>query len=314
MKILVCPLNWGLGHATRCIPIIQKLLAEKNEVIIAADGSPLQLLRQEFPSLRWIEFPSYKVQYSSKNSQIATILKWLPFILYGIVKEHYWLKKIIAQEHFDKVISDNRFGLWNRKIHSIYITHQLMIKMPRNNKMLEWIAWKLHRFIIQNYNECWIPDTENAPGLSGDLAHKYPLPNNAKFIGPISRFQNLPYIPSQKKFEVVVIVSGLEPQRTLFEQKMIQLHKENSYQTLIIQGQPQQKITTQKIGNITLISHLPAIEMASLLKNADKIFARSGYSTIMDLFTLNCLSKAVFFPTPGQTEQIYLSEIHSTNT
>jgi predicted glycosyltransferase len=50
------------------------------------------------------------------------------------------------------------------------------------------------------------------------------------------------------------------------------------------------------------------------LKNADKIFARSGYSTIMDLFTLNCLSKAVFFPTPGQTEQIYLSEIHSTNT
>ena len=35
-RILVAPLDWGIGHATRCIPIIQQLITHNYEVIIAS--------------------------------------------------------------------------------------------------------------------------------------------------------------------------------------------------------------------------------------------------------------------------------------
>ena len=182
-KVLVCPLNWGLGHATRCVPIIREQLAAGNEVVICADGYPLEFLRQEFPALRTIELPSYPIRYSKRKSQVMAMLRFLPILLKGIYVENKWLKKLLRQEHFDVIISDNRFGLWNRDIHSIYITHQVMIKMPKGLKWLEPIGYAMHRQIINKFNECWIPDFAENGGLSGDLSHKYELPANAKFIG-----------------------------------------------------------------------------------------------------------------------------------
>jgi predicted glycosyltransferase len=310
MKILICPLNWGLGHATRCVPIIRQLLTEGHEPVIAADGFPLEFLRQAFPALRFIELPSYPISYSSGNSQKSALFFSIPKIIRGIVNEHQWLESILNTEHFDRIISDNRFGLWNKRIHSTYITHQLMVKMPSGLKVFEPLIWLIHRSLILRYNECWIPDKKEKNGFSGHLTHKYPLPKNAQFIGILSRFQDLKTILPDTTYEVVAIISGIEPQRTLFEKSLIERFRDAGFKSLIISGQPQDQHFEKTIGDITLVSHLPDSDMASVLIGSKTIICRAGYSTIMDLSALNCLHKAEFIPTPGQTEQEYLARIH----
>lgn len=310
MKVLICPLNWGLGHATRCVPLIRKLITEGHEPVLVADGYPLHFLRQEFPSLRFIDFPSYSVYYASGKSQVSAMLFNLPSIVRGIIDEHRWLKNLLQTEHFDQIISDNRFGMWSKHIHSVYITHQLMIKMPMGLKFLEPLVHFIHKTVINRYDECWIPDTKENGGLSGDLAHEYPLPRNAKFIGTLSRFEGMETTTPTADYEVVAIVSGVEPQRTALEDHLIQKYKNRAEKILIVSGQPQQKQTKHQTGNITLVSHLSTHELAAAFLGAKKIISRSGYSTIMDLEALKCLQKAEFIPTPGQTEQEYLFSIH----
>ncbi len=308
MKILVCPLNWGLGHATRCVPIIRKFLSEGHEVVLAADGFPLEFLCQQFPDLRFVELPSYHIRYSSGKTQVFAMLWNLRPIISGIKREHKWLKKELKTEHFDLVFSDNRFGLWSKKTHCIFMTHQLMIKMPLTLKLLEPLAWFIHRSIIKRYTECWIPDKEGKGNFSGDLSHKYPLPPNGKFIGTISRFKNYVTDKVDETYDVVAVLSGVEPQRSIFEHQLIQRFQHSYKKMLIICGQPSSKSRTYHIGDVTLVSHLPDEELVPILKGAKKIISRSGYSTIMDLEALGCLEKTEFIPTPGQTEQEYLAK------
>ena len=310
MKILICPLNWGLGHAVRCVPLIRRLINEGNDIVIASDGYPLALLQQEFPSLSTVEIPSYHIRYSSGKSQTFAMLRNMPRIVGGVVREHRWLKQYLKTSDIDMVISDNRFGLWSKQAKSVYITHQLMIKMPRGLKWLEPIAWRFHRMFISRYSACWIPDTSGDDNLSGDLAHKYPLPKNAKFIGILSRFQGLENIAPNPDFTTICVLSGVEPQRSIFEEDLIERFRDSPAPTLIVRGQPQAEKQTSQIDSVTLISHLSTEEMAAYFRGAAKIISRSGYSTIMDLVMLNCLSKAELIPTPGQTEQEYLSEYH----
>lgn len=310
-KILICPLNWGLGHASRCVPIIREELRKGNEVLIASDGFPLVFLRLQFPELRFIELPSYPIEYSKGKSQFFAMLRFLPQLYLGIKRENKWLKHFLQKEHFDMVISDNRFGLWNKSTQSIYITHQIMVKMPKDLHFLEPIGYRLHKKIIERYDECWIPDVEENGGLSGDLSHKYPLPKNAKFIGIRSRFSELKDVSSNFGFDRVVVISGVEPQRTIFEKSMIEKYQYKNEKTLIVQGLPSEENYPKKTGGITIFPHLKDKELATVLKGCKEIICRAGYSTIMDLSVLNCLQKAVFYPTPGQTEQEYLAEYHT---
>jgi len=310
MKILICPLNWGLGHATRCVPVVRQLLADGHEPVLVSDGYPLEFLRQEFPTLRFIEYPSYPVFYAAGKSQVGAMIISFPNILKGILNEHTWLRNLLQTEQFDQVISDNRFGMWNKQVHSIYITHQLMVKMPFYLKFLEPLVHRIHKAFINRYDECWIPDVEGKIGLSGDLSHKYPLPLHAAFIGPLSRFREMENTQPDARFKVVAVISGVEPQRTIFEKSLIDRFKNADYSTLIVAGLPQSEKIVEQINSITLISHLHDQELASVLLGATKIISRSGYSTIMDLKALNCLYKAEFIPTPGQTEQEYLKLIH----
>jgi len=311
MKILVCPLNWGLGHATRCVPIIKNFIAEGHEPVVVSDGFPLEFLRQEFPTIRFIELPSYSIHYSKGNSQTVAMLKNTPSIIAGIYKEHQWLKALLKTEHFDQVISDNRFGLWNHQVTSIYISHQLMIKMPKGLKLLEPLVWLIHRMIIHQYDTCWIPDEKENGGLSGDLSHKFPVPKNATFIGTLSRFKNTAKIHPNKEFEVVAILSGVEPQRTRLELELMERFQHKNLKTLIVQGLPENLKQEKIVGNVTLCSNLSSAKMAAVLIGAKNIISRSGYSSIMDLSVLNCLEKVEFIPTPGQTEQEYLALYHT---
>ncbi len=309
-KILICPLNWGLGHATRCVPLIRQLLTEGHEPVILADGYPLEFLKQEFPSLRFIELPSYNVYYAAGKSQVGAMIYNLPQIIRGIVQEHVWLHNFLKTERFDRIISDNRFGMWNKRIHSVYITHQVMVKMPNGLKFLEPLIYRMHKGFINRYHECWIPDNKENGWFSGDLSHKYPLPANARFIGILSRFKDLKNIVPNTNYDQVCVVSGVEPQRTIFENQLIEKYKYGASKTLILSGKPQKQNIKKESGIMDIVSHLPDSELAAVFLGAKKIIARSGYSTIMDLASLNCLHKAEFIPTPGQTEQEYLADLY----
>ena len=285
-------------------------MSDGHEPVVVADGFPLAFLQQEFPSLRFIEFPSYAVYYAAGKSQVGAMLFNLPNIIAGIIREHFWLKDLLQSEHFDQVISDNRFGMWSRRTHSIYMTHQVMVKMPQGLQFLEPLVHRIHKAFINRYDECWIPDREK-DGLSGDLSHKYSLTANAKFIGTLSRFQGMVNVEPNMDYEVVAVVSGIEPQRTMFENDLFLRYKDRPEKVLIVCGQPKAERIERQIGNVTLVLHLSDQKMAAALLGAKKIICRSGYSSIMDLDVLNCLHKAELVSTPGQTEQEYLKAIHS---
>jgi UDP:flavonoid glycosyltransferase YjiC (YdhE family) len=303
-RILVSPLNWGLGHATRCIPIIRLLIKKNATVIIAAEGRPLALLQQEFPNLEFIHLKGAAISYPNNGSMILKMILSIPKIIGGIISEHRALKKIIIEKKIDVVISDNRFGLWNKDIKSIFITHQMMIKSPFAEKLLH----RIHLFFIKKYDECWIPDIEGPINFSGDLSHKFIIPNNAFFIGIQSRFNNEePLVPGKSGYDVMAIISGPEPQRSIFEKLILQEIKQTSLKALVVCGKTDISQKTEFINNIEVISHLSSEEMETAILRSKIIISRSGYSTVMDLATLG--KKAVFIPTPGQTEQEYLAKI-----
>jgi uncharacterized protein (TIGR00661 family) len=306
-RILICPLNWGIGHASRCIPVIRTLLDEGVEVIIAADGRPLILLQKEFPQLETVVLKGYDPRYPSFGSMAWKMFLTMFPILIGIWKEHRKLRKIIREYKIDAVISDNRFGLWTRKVPCVYITHQLMIKAPWHLKLTEPFLHLFHRFFINRFDRCWVPDLIGDENLSGHLSHLYPIPAHVEFIGPLSRFKNRNEVQVQYGL-ILAIISGPEPQRTIFEQLIFQQLTAYHQPAVIVSGITEAE-TVEQHGNLILYSHLKTDKLEALIQKASFVICRSGYSTLMDLAILK--KKAVFIPTPGQTEQEYLAEYHS---
>ena len=315
MKILVAPLNWGLGHASRCVPLVQRLLNEGNEVILGGDGESLTLLRRHFPKLRYTYLAPLNLRYSKGTRQVWAMLRALPKLIRWSMKDHLMLKALLNEEPIDRVISDNRFGLYSKKTECIYITHQLHIMLPRGWRWAERIASRMHARIYTRFNKVWVPDYEDTQKrLAGELSHlkkeqrtKYKV----QFIGPLSRFQNNPSIPNNPSYSIVAVLSGLEPHRTLLEQEIIALYTGKEEQVLIVQGLMHRPNTRIKRENITIVPSMPDSELAAALLGAKHIIARSGYSTIMDLSALGILDKAELIPTPGQPEQEYLATLYN---
>ncbi len=305
-KVLVCPLDWGLGHATRCIPLIRSLLSEDAEVLIAADGSPLVLLKEEFPALKFIGLPGYNIRYSKWLSMTVSMLLQSPKIIFNILLEHRRLKKIICEHKIDCVISDNRYGLWNRSVHTIFITHQLSIKCPVGLKFLEPLLYRINHCFIKKYDECWVPDSAGENNLSGELSHQIRLPHNGMFVGLLSRFDSTIEKTAEKKYDLLAIISGPEPHRSLLLHNVLAQLKELNISSLVVSGEPQKNYDRMINGNIRLVSHLSSNAMKEAIMQSEVVICRAGYSGIMDLVSLR--KKAILIPTPGQTEQEYLSE------
>ena len=309
MLVLVAPLNWGLGHATRCVPLIRRLLGEGHEVVLGGDGDSLTLLRRHFPELRFIPLAPLRLRYSSGRSQVGAMLRALPRLLRSSIEDHMMLRTYLQQYPFDMVISDNRFGLYTRRTKCVYLTHQLYIRLPRGWRWLEPLARALHARIYNRYTEVWVPDYQDpARSLSRELSHR-PGTTNSKlrYIGPLSRFEGMTEESDRYRADVVAILSGLEPQRTMLEQQLKQRYRDSQQQVLIVQGLVGRPRTTLRRGCITIVPQLSDTEMRGALLHARHIIARSGYSTIMDLHTLGVLDRAELIPTPGQPEQQYLA-------
>ena len=305
-RILVCPLDWGLGHATRCIPLIEELQRQGAVVVIAASGRPSALLTEVFPHNEHIYFPGYEVRYPKSNLALSMLMQ-MPKLFYSIYKEHRELLKIIEAHRIDAVISDNRFGLFTKKIPCIFMTHQIFIKAPRAYNFIEPVLYKINGTFIRQYKACWVPDVATEDNLSGALAHFGILPERTIYIGPLSRFKigknnNDKHL---KRWDLLVLLSGPEPQRSFFEEKILEQLKDTLLNVLFIRGVPGEAPIASSNKNTTIKNHLPTTEMQEALLLADLVLCRPGYSSIMDLAQLQ--KKAVFVPTPGQTEQEYLA-------
>lgn len=300
-KILVAPLNWGLGHATRCIPIINALIKANYEPILASDGNALLLLQKEFPFLKNIELPSYNIKYSKsgKNLKFKLLLS-VPTVIAAVKKEHKIIAQLIKKENISGIISDNRFGAYNATIPSVYITHQLNVLSGNTTG----ITSKTHQKIIKNFNECWVPDFEGEQNYSGNLSHLEANDLSIKYIGILSRLKP---IKSEIKNDLLVLLSGPEPQRTLLENKVLKELKNYDKKVLFVRGtlNNNEKLVASK--NIKVIDYLLGSELEKAISDSKIVIARSGYSTIMDLAVLG--KKAFFIPTPGQFEQEYLAKL-----
>jgi len=296
-RILVAPLDWGIGHATRCIPIIYSLIRHNYEVIIAADGRSLHLLITEFPALEAIRLSGYNIKYPTYLPMSISMLFQSPKILIGIKKEHKLLENIIDDYKVDGVISDNRFGLSTKKVPCAFITHQLQIQSPYFTSAIQQFNYNY----INRFNACWVMDDENE-NLAGSLSKPDVLPENTVYIGVQSRFEKRKV---EKKYEFLGIVSGPEPQRSILEKGLIKAIQGRKGNSLIVLGKTE-LFKSEQIGNLTIKSHLNATDLNTAILQAELIICRPGYSTIMDLAKLE--KKAIFIPTPGQTEQEYLAE------
>ena len=289
-NVLITPLDWGLGHATRCIPVIKAVQAMGHTVVIAGSGPSLALLRIEFPSLKFFEIESYNVSYS--KSLILGLLYRTPALFSIIKKEHGQVAGIVQKENIDFIISDNRYGCYHKKIPSAVIIHQLSIRAGILSPIINFY----NRKFISRFTECWVPDAPDHR-LSGQLSINRKVTN--KFIGPLSRIT--PH-DSATPFAVLALVSGPEPHRTSFEALLARELPGSGLSFRLVRGLPHSNEGSPE----HTFNHLPSSELSALIQSAGAIISRPGYSTIMDLAALK--KKAIFVPTPGQTEQLYLAK------
>ncbi|MBZ9728124.1 glycosyltransferase [Salegentibacter sp. JZCK2] len=299
-RILVAVLNWGLGHATRCIPIINELQKNEFEVFIASDGAALELLKKEFPSIKTFELPSYDITYTKSSGW----LKWKIFAesprLFKIIqREKKVTRDLVKKYELNGIISDNRPGCRYKHIKCVFITHQFSVLSGNTT----YLSSKLHQKYISKFDECWIPDAPGNQNLSGIMGHLKEMPENVKYIGPLSRFNKLAH---QKNYDYTVILSGPEPQRTMLEEKLLDAFQNSDKKIVFIRGVIDKESISSANKNLVIKNYLTSKDLQENILSSEIIICRSGYSSIMDLAKLE--KKAFFIPTPGQFEQEYLAE------
>lgn len=305
-RILVAPLDWGIGHATRCAPLIDEWLATGYEVILASNGRSASWLKDRYPHLELLsDIPDYCVTYPTSGSMTLHFAKHFLRLRKVVQLEHAWLQRIVLEKNIQQVCSDNRYGLYHRDIPCFIITHQLNLRVPFP---LRWLARTLLNRYLRQFRAVWVPDHADSPSLSGALSHGGKRAFEPQFIGPLSRFQAASNDEGKSDYHVVALISGPEPSRTNFEQQLRIVLEQLQRPALLVLGLPGSPIHEQK-GMLQIVNHLSDIELANALRGSMLIICRSGYSTIMDLNALGV--KALLVPTPEQTEQEYLARYHA---
>ncbi|WP_447640304.1 MULTISPECIES: glycosyltransferase [Chitinophagaceae] len=302
-SVLIAPLDWGLGHATRCIPIIQYFYLQHWKVVIACppQSAHYALLSREFPDATFVPLFGYDVQYArSRAFFMPKMLLQLPKIRWTIRKEHIWLKNFLLRNKIDLVFSDNRYGLSHHEIPCIFMTHQLELNLPRQQQ--QRLTQKIFYRYINRFRQCWIPDFVK-DGLAGTLSHPKSLPKiPVHYIGLLSRLGST--MVADPDYLFLILLSGPEPQRSILEEKMLHIVGRLPGKVLMVRGTPHQYTTPFVPENCTVVNHLSNDDMRKAFAVSQYIISRSGYTTVMEI--LSWQKKSILIPTPGQPEQEYL--------
>lgn len=297
--IFISPLDWGLGHATRCVPLIKQLM-EDNVVILGVTKTTAFIFDEEFPTLKKIEIEPYSISYSKTMPLGIKLLFDSPRIFKVIKKENEQLKTIIQDYQIDVVISDNRFGLYNKNVECIYITHQLNIRAG----VFSFIANKIHHHYIKQFNKIWVPDfEEDNKCLAGKLSRNTSF-NNVVYIGPLSRLHKADRV--EDEFDYLCLLSGPEPLRTDLENFLIAKANLSEKKIFLVRG-TKEPFNLSVNKNLTVVDKPSALQLSQLISNSKTIVCRSGYSTLMDLHLLQ-KKECILIPTPSQDEQVYLAD------
>ncbi len=307
MRYIYALCTWGLGHASRSLPVIRALINEGHEVTILTSGRGLRMLRNELgDSAEFMDIVSYPEPYT--QGRFSFYLKFsakVPSMIRTFRKEHEIVKKLLAEKKYHRIISDNRYGVYSRSIPSFLITHQLRLIAPKRIGFIERIGERFVASHDEHFDTFIVPDDEEGT-LSGDLAHnlKYLPKNKILYSGPLSDFSRK---ETKQDIDLLISISGPEPQRSLFEKMVFNEQKHFPKNTVITLG----KSETFREGHwkkARVYTYLSKEEREDIMNRSKLILSRSGYSTIMDLAVLG--KRAIFVPTPGQTEQEYLSRYH----
>lgn len=281
-------------------------MAAGDEVVLGGDGESLLLLRRTFPELRWVALAPLHLRYDKGNRQRCFYWRAVPQLVRFALADRRCLRALMKKEHFDLVVSDNRFGLRHKKAHCVYVTHQLYVQLPQRLRALQSMAQAMHRAVYQESDEIWVPDYASAAqSLSGALSHGGSMDTRVRYIGPLSRLEVSAKV-ADSPYEVVAVLSGLEPQRTLFEKEIIARFVHSKQRVLLVRGKVGEPKTQIGIGNITVVPYMDDTSLVQAILGAQRIIVRSGYSTVMDMEHLGVLHKAEWHPTPDQPEQEYL--------
>lgn len=301
-KILVSPLDWGLGHASRLLPIVQDL-SKDNEIIVGVNNKTRDFIKQHISDARFVEVPSYKISYSSWGS-FWSFLRLVPQLMKSKKEEEKWVHDFLKDNKVDLIVSDSRFGFRHPSVKSVIISHQLKLQLPPFWNLLGKKAQEVNDKWLSAFDEVWVPDKEDHQ-LSGDLSMGSNL--KTRFIGVQSRFERKKYENLEKVPYILCIVSGPEPQRSQLEHIFLHQAPHIDQKVIIVGGKPEQKMKKFDCANACWYPHLETEELAARIVHADLVISRSGYSSLMDYYRLGC-KNLFLIPTPGQTEQIYLAK------
>lgn len=278
--------------------------------MLCSSGAAGILLKEEFPSFDYQELPGYKPRYPKGNSSmVLTLGRQGPHFASVIRAEYEAMQELVKRVNPHAIISENRYGCFAPSVRSVLISHQLKIRMPSGWGFLSALANGRMRSYARNFTNVWVPDQPDgeltAPFISDKIPHTY--------IGWLSRFTPGPSRTSGTEgsgnighldYEIVVLVSGPEPQRSELEQLIRRELTSFQGKSILVQGKPGEPFE-EEVGNCRVINHLSATELEPVLRGAGLVISRGGYSTVMDLIVLG--KQAVFIPTPQQTEQLYIA-------
>lgn len=302
-NILISPLDWGLGHASRLIPMLKYLEAEGHHLMIAVNVLTKVILKEQITKADFFELPSYRIKYSASASFI-TFAALAPRIIKAKKEESQWVEKFIAEHKVDLIISDSRFGFRHPDIKSVIISHQLKLQFPKGWARIGARAQKVNEKWLSEFDEVWVPDEENHY-LSGELSNNMQL--KTQFIGIQSRMVKEESHRPEAEPYILCVLSGPEPQRSILEQKIRQQSPQIKEHVIIIGGRPDKPSTVFNCANTTYHHHLDSKTLAHYIQHAELVISRSGYSSLMDYYQLEC-KKVFLIPSPGQSEQIYLAK------
>jgi hypothetical protein len=300
--IFIAPLDWGLGHASRCIPLIRRL-SQNNQVIVGVTDGTEPLFTSYLPEKKLIRIPAYDIRYSSVLPVWLKIITQLPKVLRSIRAEKKAIDQIVKDHGITMVISDNRPGLYSKSVHSVYITHQLRVKIP----LVSVLATGWHRYYMHKFNEVWVPDFQDRQmALAGEMSDSRYLKVPVTYMEPQSALEH-DNAENEERYDYLILLSGVEPQRSILENKLIGALKNYEGRIVLIRG-TSKPVPLPSLPNFEIHNFVSGDALSELIRHSRTLICRSGYSTLMDMYTLR-KDKLILIPTPGQTEQIYLADL-----